>query len=107
MKKSCLILVLVFFSGFMFLLPHGVFAGSGEDIFNSKCGSCHGSGGEAPSFSPVKYASSQWERFFKRDKHARKKDISGIVSASDIESISKYLMSHAADSDLPIAAGLK
>ena len=107
MKKSYSILVLALISGFIFLLPHGVFAGSGEDLFNSKCGKCHGSGGDAPSFSPVKFASSQWERFFKRDKHARKKDISSIVSASDIDSIKQYLMSHAADSDLPIAAGLR
>ena len=79
----------------------------GAAIFQTKCGKCHGSGGEAPPFSPVKYASSQWKRFFDRNKHARKKDISGEISAYDLSSVKQYLMSHAADSDLPIAAGLR
>ena len=82
-------------------------SGDGAEIFQTKCGRCHGSGGEAPAFSPVKYASSQWKRFFDRNKHARKKDISGEISSVDLESVKQYLMAHAADSDLPIAAGLR
>jgi len=82
-------------------------AEDGETLFKSKCGQCHKNGGEAPVFSPVKFASSQWERFFKREKHKRKKDISGIIPSDEQASIKQYLIDHAADSDLPIAAGLQ
>ncbi len=78
----------------------------GETLFNSKCGKCHTSG-KAPVFGPVKYASVQWERFFSRNKHKRKKDISNEVSAEETALIKKYLTDHAADSDRPIAAGFR
>ncbi len=79
----------------------------GESLFNSKCGSCHAGGRDTPVFAPVKYASLQWERFFKRNKHKRKKDISGIITPTELDLIKQYLKDHAADSDRPIAAGLK
>ena len=82
-------------------------ARDGAAVFETKCGRCHGSGGEATGFSPVKYAASQWQRFFDRNKHARKKDISAEISSADMEAVKLYLMAHAADSDLPIAAGLR
>ena len=83
------------------------YSDQGEELFMTKCGACHGMGGEAPSFSPVKYAATQWKRFFDRDKHARRKDISNEISTTDMAIIKEYLMTHAADSDLPIAAGLR
>ena len=76
-------------------------------MFISKCGQCHKSGGEAEAFAATKYASKQWERFFKRNKHARKKDISGQVTKEELALISEYLMRHAADSDRPEAVGLR
>ncbi len=79
----------------------------GETLFMTKCGSCHKAGGEVKTFAPVKYASSQWKRFFKRNKHKRKKDIGDLFTAGELELIKEYLMDHAADSDRPIAAGLK
>ena len=78
----------------------------GETLFDMKCGKCHARG-NATAFGPVKYASVQWERFFKRNKHGRKKDISQEVSEEEIKQIKKYLVDHAADSDRPIAAGLR
>ena len=93
--------------GLLVICPPLTGAEDGETLFKSKCAQCHTSGGEAPVFSPVKFASSQWERFFKRNKHKRKKDISGVISSADQESIKQYLIDHAADSDLPVAAGLK
>lgn len=84
------------------------YALDGETLFQTKCAGCHASsGGVAQSFSPVKYASSQWERFFKRNKHQRKKDTSKEILPEEIELIKNYLINHAADSDRPIAAGLK
>ena len=82
-------------------------ASDGKDVFIKKCGSCHRSGGEAPVFAPTKYASSQWERFFGRNKHQRKKDISSVLSEADRNAVKKYLIDHAADSDQPEAVGLR
>jgi mono/diheme cytochrome c family protein len=96
------LLLLCLFNGVPFS-----YSAEGEEVFNAKCGSCHGTIGEAPSFSPVKYASTQWEWFFERNKHARKRDISNEISTSDMALVKDYLITHAADSDLPIAAGLR
>ena len=82
-------------------------ASDGKDVFVKKCGSCHRSGGEAPVFAPTKYASSQWDRFFARNKHKRKKDISSVLSEADLNAVKKYLIDHAADSDQPEAVGLR
>ncbi|MBF0226766.1 MAG: c-type cytochrome [Desulfobacterales bacterium] len=79
----------------------------GESLFTEKCGSCHKTGGEAAIFSPVKYAGSQWERFFDKDKHKRKKDIGDKITSNELEMIKDFLVKHAADSDRPIAAGLR
>ncbi|MBN1931620.1 MAG: cytochrome c [Desulfobacterales bacterium] len=87
---------------------HTSYAFDGEALFKTKCAGCHANGsGVAQSFAPVKYASSQWERFFERNKHERKKDISKEILPEEIKLIKNYLINHAADSDRPIAAGLK
>ena len=91
----------------LLLIPSGTLAASGKDIFLTRCGSCHRSGGEAAVFAPTKYASSPWDRFFARDKHARKKDISSAFTASELNAVKDYLVSHAADSDQPEAIGLR
>lgn len=82
-------------------------AEEGKDLFVSKCGQCHKTGGSAPAFAPKMYAADQWKRFFEKDKHAKKKDIKGMISADEIKSITKYLSDHAADSPRPESAGLK
>jgi len=82
-------------------------AEEGEKIFAVKCGSCHKSGGEAAAFGPAKYAIIQWERFFKKNKHADSKDISAQFSQTDLEAVKNYLVEHAADSDKPQAVGLR
>ena len=79
----------------------------GKTQFASKCLICHKKDGEAQEIGPSKYASIQWEKFFKREKHQKKKDISSMVFPEDIAIIQEYLMRHAADSDRPEAAGLR
>ncbi len=81
--------------------------GNGRDVFINKCGSCHKSGGEARIFAPTKYASSGWERFFKRNRHKKRKDISAVVTETDIAAVKIFLIDHAADSDEPEAIGLR
>jgi mono/diheme cytochrome c family protein len=90
----------------LILTVSGAYA-DGQDIFISRCGVCHRSGGEAPVFAPTKYASRQWERFFERNTHKRKKDISREFTPNELELAKKYLMNHAADSDQPVAIGLR
>lgn len=79
----------------------------GKTQFASKCLICHKKDGEAQEIGPSKYASIQWEKFFKREKHQKRKDISSMVFPEDIAIIQEYLMRHAADSDRPEAAGLR
>lgn len=107
MKKIVIFIAFLMVLALFLLCPISYSGTDGETLFISKCGKCHKKGGESPVFGPVKYASSQWERFFRRNKHKRKKDISNEVSAEEIVLIKKYLTDHAADSDRPIAAGLR
>ncbi|MFZ5569595.1 MAG: c-type cytochrome [Thermodesulfobacteriota bacterium] len=79
----------------------------GEQLFYGKCGACHAEGGKAPVMAPVKFAAVQWERFFSREKHQRKQDIHQLITPEERSKIQQYLMEHAADSDRPIAAGMK
>jgi mono/diheme cytochrome c family protein len=79
----------------------------GKEIFEKQCGSCHRSGGEAPVFAPVKFAAIQWERFFERNRHLNYKNISSLISQSDMNAVKIYLVDHAADSDMPEAIGIK
>ncbi len=106
MKKlfPCFIVALLFF---LFYLPYGAVAVDGEDVFQNKCGKCHGDLKAAPDFSPAKYASTQWERFFSRDKHSRKKDISGLFSKEELRAVQDHLVLHAADSDHPESIGIR
>jgi len=78
-------------------------AATGKELFVQKCLNCHKSGGSASVVKPVKYASTQWGRFFDKQKHTEKKDISGQLSQPDIDEIKNYLIQHAADSDQPEA----
>ncbi len=107
MRTMAVFFILIMAAGLIFCRPVSYSVPDGETLFKSKCGGCHAGGKDATSIAPVKYASIQWERFFKRNKHKRKKDISGIVSSMELDLIKQYLVDHAADSDRPIAAGLK
>jgi len=83
------------------------YALDGKDIFLVKCGVCHQGGKEVSAFAPTKYATTQWERFFKRNKHKRKKDISHLFTQDEWQAVKEYLVNHAADSDQPEAVGLR
>ncbi len=74
-------------------------------LFVERCGQCHAAGKQAPVFTPIKYAGLQWERFFKRNKHKRKQDISEYVTEAEMKKIAEYLIDHASDSDRPEAVG--
>lgn len=82
-------------------------AEEGKNLFLQKCGSCHRAGGEAEGFAPTKFAGIQWERFFQKNRHASKKDITGILSPSDLAAVQDYLIKHAADSEQPESLGVR
>ncbi len=106
--KHTLVVTLFLVAGCLILFTASpASAADGKAIFLNKCGSCHKGGGEAAAFAPTKYASTQWERFFARNKHKRKKDISGDFSEADLIAVKNYLVNHAADSDQPEAVGLR
>jgi len=105
MKKVACFTVLLILTWAIQIVPCR--AADGKKLFVDKCGQCHKSGGEASVFAPTKYASMQWQRFFQRNKHQRKKDISSRFSQDELDSIEKYLVDHAADSDQPEAVGLR
>ena len=104
-KQILLFLVFTVCAGSAGLLSS--FALDGKQLFDGKCGSCHGSAGTTPAFAPTKFASAQWQRFFEREKHQRKKDISSLLTAEELKVVQEYLMSHAAVSDRPEAVGLR
>ena len=99
----------------VFLLIIGIITGiglpsyatDGEALFLEKCSSCHKDGGEAEAFAPVLYAAIQWERYFDKNKHKRKKDISALVTEDELSIIKQYLIDHAADSAQPVIIKLK
>lgn len=97
---------LVVVLGWLIAVPAAVGL-DGQALFQEKCAACHGTSKEAPPIGPVKYAAVQWERFFTRQKHKRKKDISNLVNKEELSAIKQYLKDHAADSDRPVAAGMR
>ena len=106
MRKIFPIFIIVLLA-FVLYLPHVAVAVDGKDVLQNKCGKCHGALKAAPDFSPAKYASTQWERFFSRDKHSRKKDISGLFTKEELRAVLNHLILHAADSDHPESIGLR
>lgn len=96
---------------FLIFLPFAAWADSGKDLFIRRCGQCHSKTSQnvskAPPISEKKYAGLQWKRFFERNKHQRKKDISALISDDEFKEIEKYLIDHAADTDQPEAIGFR
>ncbi len=99
MKRVPLLAVLVFMSCLWSFSPS--FAG-GQELFLSKCGSCHRKGGQAPPVNPADKAALVWKKYFRRQRHPV--DLSPKITPQELQEIVSYLESHAADSDQPEAA---
>jgi TRAP-type C4-dicarboxylate transport system substrate-binding protein len=74
-------------------------------LFIKKCGSCHHNNNKIRSFTPSRYTTAQWRRFFDKNKHKRKKDISHLITVDERIAIRMYLMSHSKDSAEPDVIG--
>jgi hypothetical protein len=107
MIKSFYISVIILLC-FFFTCSNG-FCSEGKQLFINKCAQCHNKNKnqKVKALGPAKYASIQWVRFFKRNKHKRYKNISSFFTKKEQALIMDYLIDHAADSDLPIAAGIR
>ncbi len=105
MRKWFVWLVSLCFACGLYAIPGH--AGEGKQLFLNKCGQCHKSGGTAPTFAATKFAGLQWERFFSREKHQRKKDISHLLTSDEAKKVEQYLKDHSADSEQPEAIGLR
>ena len=86
--------------------PRSAAAAGEREIFIQRCGSCHGKGRKAPAVNPADFAAVQWKNFFKRHKHRRIEDISGLLSPDEAAAVLRYLQRHAADSDQPEVAAI-
>jgi len=74
-------------------------------LFINKCGSCHKNNKKIRAFTPARYTSAQWRRFFDKNKHRRKKDITQLVTPEELSDIKMYLISHSKDSAEPDVVG--
>jgi len=81
------------------------FANDAGTLFVQKCGSCHKNNNKIRSFTPARYTSAQWRRFFDKNKHKRKENINHLMSSDERNAIRMYLMSHSKDSTEPDVVG--
>ncbi|MHB1015998.1 MAG: c-type cytochrome [Desulfurivibrionaceae bacterium] len=82
------------------MLPAVAMAASGDALFLQSCGACHKKGGKAATVNPADKAGTVWEKYFARGRHP----VPTGMSDADLQTVVKYLMAHAADSDQPAAA---
>jgi hypothetical protein len=82
-----------FFVLFLLFITMNTFAQSGKDL------------AKGLGLAAADKASRQWERIFKKDRKMKKYGIDKL-SNNDKLSLKEYLISHAADSDMPEAAGM-
>jgi mono/diheme cytochrome c family protein len=77
----------------------------GKGLMKGKCKVCHAESGQGGKLTPLSKTMSQWDRFFRRDKHQDyPKGFEGL-SEQDLLDINQYLFDHAADSDQPQTCG--
>ena len=81
----------------------------GKSLYKASCKSCHGTGGEGKTLSPLTKTQAQWQKFFKTGaaacaKKAEAKNGKALLP-QDLADMEAYLVAHAADSDQPETCG--
>ena len=99
MKKR-LVVALMAWSTVLFTADS--WSAGGATLFVQECGHCHRKGGKAAPVNPADKASVVWEKYFARRRHPV--DFEKTFSPEELDSILRYLKSHAADSDQPAVA---
>ncbi len=78
----------------------------GKFLFRSKCKECHWPDEEGGDVTPITFTQKQWQSFFERYKHKRKKDIwHEQFTDEELIHIKTYLIKHASDSEQPETCG--
>jgi len=109
MKIKFQLLIAALFLTALFVSMAGAIEGGdtkrGKVLMKNKCKVCHDEGSQGGKLTPLSKTMSQWDRFFKRDKHKDyPKGFEGF-SEQDLLDVNQYLYDHAADSDQPQTCG--
>jgi hypothetical protein len=88
---------------------------SGLDLYKDYCKPCHLKDSPNGEVTPMTLIQDQWERFFNEkyvDSHAKlpdpnhdNKPFGEVISAEELESLKKWVVDHAADSEHPMTCG--
>ena len=105
MKEKFLFIAVVFFLIISFVSVAVAIEGgdprTGKKLMKNKCKVCHEAGGQGGKLTPLSKTMSQWDRFFRKDKHKKDPKSFEHFSKKDRLDINQYLYNHAADSDQP------
>jgi hypothetical protein len=83
---------------------------TGKELFKQNCRVCHEKNSPNGEYSPLSLTQDQWKSFFKNkfaEKHkdvvlqSANKKLLEYLTAKNIETIQKYCVDHAADSEQP------
>ncbi len=87
----------------------------GNDLFKEYCKPCHEADSENGEYTPMTLIQDQWTRFFEKkyvDSHSgvmdpnhENKPVTEVISEEDLETIMKFSVDHAADSEQPMTCG--
>ncbi len=87
----------------------------GQDLYKEFCKPCHEADSPNGEYTPMTLIQDQWQRFFDdeyAESHAGVNDpqhdnapVTEAISAEDLETIKKWTIDHAADSEHPMTCG--
>lgn len=115
MKTLKLIVLIVWlFLGFALIRTQGVTAVSdkdnGKELYKQNCRVCHEKDSPNGEFTPMSLTQDQWKAFFKNKFAAKHKDVIldkekkkllEFLTTKQVETIEKFCVDHAADSEQP------
>lgn len=105
LAKLLITLLLVAFAANTAFAAEGGNPKKGKYLFKKNCKTCHVEGAEGGALTPLSKTQAQWDRFFERDKHAKKPEVLKGLSEQDLKDIQQFLYDHAADSPQPQTCG--
>jgi len=105
---SCLTLLFasLFYATAVQAAIEGGDANAGRALAREKCKSCHLSGSDGGTMTPLSKTQQQWERFYKKDKHNKRAPGAwDKISSNELIDIMQFMYDHAADSPQPETCG--
>lgn len=88
----------------------GIAKDDGKELYKQNCRVCHEKGSPNGEYSPMSLTQDQWKAFFKNKFETRHKDLIlerekkkllEFLTPENIQTIQKYCVDHAADSEQP------